>query len=201
MKESLCTRNCMLHTIGGCQIKAKSILYSSFCISVHDFRIWGAKTQSRRKNYQFPFHREVKYLTAVTGYLDVALGNKEKNHQRVITRNQHLISPFFILHWFWLYPLIRSACKKCLPTPMAYLNSWMAHSLLWEDAEMGYFLSRNIIFLCFMLTRSKKFQLSYNNCVTYYLADTNANWVRFLKLKCKLRLWYFLLQKRLRKDK
>lgn len=27
---------------------------------------------------------------------------QRKNHQRVITRNQHLISPFFILHWFWL---------------------------------------------------------------------------------------------------
>lgn len=74
--EWVCVIVCYLVHLEG--IKAKPIPASSFCISVHDFRVLWAKTKSHRKKYKFPFHREAKYLTAVTGYLGAALGNKAK---------------------------------------------------------------------------------------------------------------------------
>lgn len=56
-----------------------------------------------KKTMKFPFQWEAKYLTAVTGYLGAALGNNERNHERVITWNQHLISMcFFIRFDLWL---------------------------------------------------------------------------------------------------
>lgn len=106
------------------------------------------------KNYEVSLSSRGKIFNGRNRISRRALGNNARNHERVITWNQHLISMFFILVWLWLSinSLDVQKILGCCTHAELYLNSWMARPLLWEDAEMGYFLSRNIIFAFIILT-------------------------------------------------
>lgn len=78
---------------------------------------------------------------------------QSKNHQRVITRNQHLIRLFFILHWFWLSINSREQKIFGCTYAMATFEQFVGALIVVGRCGNGIFsFYRNIIFCGFMLT-------------------------------------------------